>query len=108
LTFNLARGDVATVRSGATNRTDTQISLRVDQEARHNFLLEAEISWLGTQYRGIVPRSQRTLQARAEARYLVNRVLAPFVAVGFARRDADLAQDRFTRATVELGVRIRY
>ena len=108
LTFNLARGDVATVRSGATNRTDTQISLRVDQEARHNFLLEGEISWLGTQYRGIVPRSQRTLQVRAEARYLVNRVLAPFIAVGFARRDADLAQDRFTRATVELGVRIRY
>jgi len=108
LTLTLARGDVATVRSGATNRTDTQISLRIDQEARHNFLLGAEISWLGTQYRGIVPRSQRTLQVRAEARYLVNRVLAPFVAVGVARRDADLAQDRFTRATVELGVRIRY
>ena len=108
LTLNLARGDVATVRSGATNRTDTQISLRVDQEARHNFLLQGEISWLGTQYRGIVPRSQRTLQVRAEARYLVNRVLAPFIAVGFARRNADLAQDRFTRATVELGVRIRY
>jgi hypothetical protein len=108
LTLNVARGDVATVRSGATNRTDTQISFRLDQEARHNFLLEAEISWLGTQYRGIVPRSQRTLQVRAEARYLINRVLAPFIAVGIARRDADLTQDRFTRATVELGVRIRY
>ena len=108
LTLNLARGDVATVRSGATNRTDTRISLRIDQEARHNFLLGAEVSWLGTHYRGIVPRSQNTLQARAEARYLVNRVLAPFVAVGVARRNADLSQDRFTRATVELGVRIRY
>jgi hypothetical protein len=108
LTAQVSRGDVATVRSGATNRTDTQIALRVDQEARHNFLLSGEISWLDTQYRGFVPRSQQTFQLRGEARYLVNRVLAPFVAVGFARRDADLVTDRFTRATVELGVRIRF
>ncbi|MET0309794.1 MAG: outer membrane beta-barrel protein [Sphingomonas sp.] len=108
LTAQVSRGDVATVRSGATNRTDTQIALRVDQEARHNLLLTGEISWLDTQYRGIVSRSQQTFQLRGEARYLANRVLAPFVAIGFARRDADLVTDRFTRATVELGVRIRF
>lgn len=108
LTIIVSRGDVATVRSGATNRTDTQIALRVDQEARHNFLLSGEISWLDTQYRGIVPRSQQTFQLRGEARYLVNRLLAPFIAVGFARRDADLVTDRFTRGTIELGVRIRF
>lgn len=108
LTAQVSRGDVATVRSGATNRTDTRLALRVDQEARHNLLLSGEISWLDTQYRGFVPRSQQTFQLRAEARYLANRVLAPFVAAGFARRDADFRLDRFTRATVEIGVRIRY
>ena len=108
MTLRVSRGDVATVRSGATNRTDTLVGLRIDQEARHNLLLNAEVSWLDTQYRGIVPRSQRTVQLRGEARYLVNRVLSPFLAVGFARRDADVRTDRFTRATVELGVRIRY
>jgi len=108
VTVQVSRGDVATVRAGATNRTDTRIALRVDQEARHNFLLSGEISWLDTQYRATVPRNQSTLQLRGEARYLMNRVVAPFIAVGFARRDADLTIDKFTRATVELGVRIRY
>lgn len=108
VTMQIARGDVATVRAGATNRTDTRLALRIEQEARHNFLLTGEISWLDTQYRAVVPRSQDTLQLRAEARYLLNRVLAPFVAAGFARRDANLAIDRFSRGTIELGVRIRY
>lgn len=108
VTGRIQRGDVATVRSGATNRTDTLISLSIDQEVRHNFLLQGEALWLKTEYRGSLARDQNTLQLRGEARYLVNRVLAPFIAVGFARRGADLVTDRFTRATVELGVRIRY
>jgi hypothetical protein len=108
LTGQIFRGDVATVRAGATNRTDTRLSLRLDQEARHNLLLQADLSWLKTDYRGPVSHGQNTFQARAEAQYLVDRVFAPFAAVGVARRTADLFNDRFSRATVEIGVRIRH
>jgi len=68
----------------ATNRTDTRLSLRLDQEARHNLLLQADLSWLKTNYRGPVSHGQNTFQARAEAQYLVDRVFAPFAAVGVA------------------------
>lgn len=108
LTGQIFRGDVATVRVGATNRTDTRLALRLDQEARHNLLLQADISWLKTDYRGPISRGQNTYQARAEAQYLLDRVFAPFVGVSLARRNADTLTDRFTRATAEVGVRVRY
>jgi hypothetical protein len=108
LTGQIFRGDVATVRAGAINRTDTRLSLHLDQEARHNLLLQGDLSWLKTDYRGPISHGQNTFQGRAEAQYLVDRVFAPFAAVGLARRNADLLNDRFTRATIEIGVRIRH
>ncbi|SFJ03979.1 hypothetical protein SAMN03159338_0640 [Sphingomonas sp. NFR04] len=102
------RGDVATVRVGATNRIDTDVALRLEQEVRHNLLLEAQLSFSDILYRGPSQRSLTTYAARIEGEYLFSGTMSAFAAGTFTRRDGRLITDRFTRPMVELGLRFRF
>lgn len=108
--FTLAafRGDVATIRAGATSRTDTNLSLRWDQEIRHNLLLNAIVGVNRTEYKGS-PRQKRTTGfGRVEVEYLLNQRLSAFANAGYTTRSAPIDTNEFKRTIVGLGLRLRF
>lgn len=108
VTASVFRGDVATVRGGANGRIDTRIGLRLDQEVRHNFLLSAGVGVRRTSYRGGGNIKQTTSYGEVEAEYLLNRSFSAFANASYSRRTADIVNDRFKRAAVGVGLRLRY
>lgn len=107
VTVTVFRGDVATVRSGASGRTDTAFSTRLDQEVRHNILLLAEAGWRRTEYRssGI---SQDVFSGKLGGEYLLDRRFSLFAEAQAARRNATLPLDEFSRLVTRIGVRTRF
>lgn len=108
LIFDVFRGDVATIQSGATGRVDTRASLRLEQEVRHNILFGAVASLRATEYRGASNREQLLASIRLEGEYLLNRHLSLFVNGDYTRRFARDEDEEFNRVLVGLGVRLRY
>ncbi len=102
VTFNMFRGDVATVRAGAIGRIDTRVGLAVDQEARHNLILHASAGIRNVHYRGI-ERDQRYAIGEGEVRYLFSRYVSMFVGVNYTHRGAQRPEDRFHRWQTQLG-----
>lgn len=107
LTLRGSSGDSATVRAGAIGRIDSRLSLRLDQEIRHNLRFTATLSYQKTTYRGL-DTDLRTVFAATQVEYLVNRAVALFVVANFASRDADPEQDSFDRNYVGIGIRLRH
>lgn len=108
VTASLFRGNVATVRSGASGRIDTRASLRVDQEAWHNLILSGVLGVRDTSYRGGINRRQTLASAQLEATYLVNRRVAIVATTTFAKRTADQPLDRFESFRFGLATRFVY
>ena len=108
VTAQLFRGDVATARAGATGRTDTRVALSVEQEAYHNVLLRGRAGWTQSKYRGAGADTLNTWSAAVEGEYLVNRRFSLFVGANYARRTARDPLDKFSRAQVQAGVRVRF
>jgi hypothetical protein len=107
LTANVFRGDVATVRAGASGRIDTSIALGLQQEAFHNILLNAKIAFVDTKYIG-TEQSQTTSTFAVEGEYLINRQLSAFLGFAYSDRSADLSEDEFDRSLITLGLRGRF
>lgn len=100
-------GDAATVRAGAIGRTDQRISLRLDQEIRHNLLFAASVAYNQTNYRGL-PNELRTFFAEVQGEVLLNRLVSVFATASHARRRANPSTDGFDRSYVGLGFRLRH
>lgn len=107
VTFDVFSGDVATVRAGATGRIDTRLGVRIDQEARHNLLLNLTAGFRDTRYRGI-DRQQQVASIGIGGELLLNRRLSLTANASFARRSASVPLDEFERATAGIGLRLRY
>lgn len=107
VTLSVFRGDVATIQSGATGRTDTRLGLKIDQEVRHNLLLTGGVGWLSSDYRGSATQKD-TLTAQLGAEYLLDRKFSLFANASYARRDASIPLDEYSRGRIELGIRLRY
>lgn len=107
LTLRGFSGDAATVRAGAIGRTDQLISLRLDQEIRHNLLFAVTLGYQQINYRGL-PNELRTVSAQGQGEYLVNRLVSIFVNASYARRRASPATDSFNRRYLGIGVRLRH
>lgn len=101
-------GDVATVRAGASGRIDTSVSLRWEQEVRHNLLLRMRGGLRETRYRGGNTRKLRQSSIGGELEYLLNNQLSLLVNANYVHRSANVAADRFDRSTVGLGAIFRY
>ena len=108
VTFDVFRGDVASVRIGATGRVDTRASVSIDQEARHNLLLHGAIGLRNIHYRGTIDRDQRYLTGEVEARYLLRRHVWLIVGSNYVHRGADFVDDRFHYWQTNLGIRLAY
>lgn len=108
VTFQVFRGDVATVRAGASGRVDSRLTVRLDQEVRHNIVMHAAASYRDTTYRGLAARNLKTFSAEIGAEYLLNRHLSAFATANYTKRSADLQLDRFDREIVGIGLRLRY
>jgi hypothetical protein len=107
ISLRLSRGDVATVRSGATGRIDSTVRLTLDQEVRHNLLARVSFAYADRSYRGSARGHLKTVSSEAEVQYLVNRRWTLFAGASFADRNALGAVDRFERVTVSAGVRFK-
>jgi len=107
ITAQVFRGDVATVRSGASGRVDTRASLRLDQEARHNLMFSVIGGVRNTQYRGLSTRDQTTFSADFQVDYLLNRAVSVFGFARWASRSANVPTDEFDRSMIGVGVRLR-
>ena len=107
VSLRLSRGDVATVRSGATGRIDTTARVSVDQEVRHNLLLHVSVGYNDRSYRGSARGNFKTFSAETEVEYLLNRRLALYAGATYADRRAPSFADRFKRTTVRAGIRIK-
>jgi hypothetical protein len=105
ITATIFSGDVATVRAGATGRHDTNLNLRVDQEAYHNLLLNAALSWTQAKYRNAASADRNTLALQAGATYLVNSTVSLFGQATIAHRTAPFDINSFNRRTVSIGIR---
>ncbi|HTH27380.1 MAG TPA: outer membrane beta-barrel protein [Sphingobium sp.] len=104
---DLFRGDVATVRSGASGRTDTRLSLRVNQEVRHNLLLSVGVAWTRNEYRGSANGRRDTYSGHVELERLLNRRFSLFGAATASKRSAVLPLDEFSKYRFTIGVRAR-
>jgi hypothetical protein len=107
LTLRGSSGDTATVRTGATGRTDSSINLRLDQEVRHNLRFSANIGYQKTAYNGL-DNNLRTGFGATQIEYLINQYASAFLTASYAERRADPATDGFDRGYVGLGVRLRH
>ena len=108
VSLSLFRGDVATIRGGATGRIDTRVGLQVDQELRHDLLFHAGVAFRRTSYRGTAIRDQNLMSGEVQLEYLLNRHVSLVATVGHADRSADVESDRFKRSYAGLGLRLTY
>jgi hypothetical protein len=90
VTLDLFRGDVATVRNGASGRVDSRIRLGVQQEVRHNLLMSGGIGWRETHFRAVPDGKQRTLGVDGEVEYLLNRGISVALTSRYSKRTADI------------------
>ncbi len=115
VTLNLFRGDVATVRSGAMGRTDTRVSVHLDQEVRHNLILGATATWSANDYRGAPFAARDTYVGSLEAEYLLAPRWSLFAAATATKRNAmetptqELTgvTDDFSKVQIHVGIRFR-
>jgi hypothetical protein len=101
------RGDVATVRTGAQQRTDTRFRLGVQVEARHDVHLQASTFYRRSQYAGagIV---ERTIGVAGEAEYRLNRYLAVALTGSYANRHSNDPTAPFERSRIALELRSQF
>ncbi|MCF8709897.1 outer membrane beta-barrel protein [Rhizorhapis sp. SPR117] len=107
ITFAAFRGDVATVRNGATSRTDTRFTLGLDQEIRHNLLYKARISWRETNFRG-TSEKQRTLGGNMELEYIFGRHVSLAALGRYAHRNSNIPGEDYERFRGGLALRLKY
>lgn len=115
VTLDAFRGDVATVRLGATGRIDTRVRLGVQQEARHNLLLSAGVGWRKTRFRGLAGQAKSTLGADGEAEYLLNRNASVALTAQYVKRTVNDGlppgsplSDEFTRFRSGIELRSKF
>jgi hypothetical protein len=111
ITLDAFRGDVATVRLGASGRVDTRVRLGIQQEAYHDVLVSGGVGWRKTQYRGVANQSLTTWAADGEAEYLLSRAISVAVTARYVKRTVKdnipfPSPDEFARFTA--GVELRF
>ena len=91
ITLDAFRGDVATLRQGASGRTETRVRLGLQQEARHNLLMSAGASWRKVDFRGLSSQQQTHWAADGEIEYLFSRHASVAVSASYFNRTVKLS-----------------
>lgn len=108
INFRISRGDVATVRSGASTRVDTVARLTVDQEIRHNLLGRVSVSYVDLHYLGQTQDSLKTIGGVARLEYLLDRRTSLFTSVEYERRRARDPIDKYKEKVLTFGITRRF
>ena len=107
LTLDVFQGDRATVQSGAYGRTDSTIVLSIEEEARHNLLLDASIGRRVSTFRGTTLQ-KTTITPEFGAEYLLNRRASITLQVYRSDRTTSTGTNQFLQYQVEIGTRLRF
>ncbi len=108
LNFGISRGDVATVRSGASTRVDTVARFRIDQEIRHNLLASLSIGYVNLRYRGESRDNLESIGGTARVEYLFDRRTSFFASAEYDRRSARDPIDKYKEKVLTLGIIRRF
>lgn len=106
ISLEMFQGDVASFRGGASAREDSSISLRLEQEIRHNLLGRLTANYRRTSFFSL-PQKQQTWRFGGEMEYLLGRNASLVTSVRYGDRDSDIPFEVFDRFTAGVGVRIR-
>ncbi|MXP44333.1 outer membrane beta-barrel protein [Allopontixanthobacter sediminis] len=106
ISLEMFQGDVASFRGGASARKDSSISLRLEQEIRHNLLGRLSAGYRRTSFFSLA-QQQETWRLGAEAEYLLGPNASLIASVRYGDRDSDIPIEVFDRFMAGVGVRIR-
>jgi hypothetical protein len=105
-TLDAFRGEVATFRLGAQGRTDTRVTLGIQQEIRHNLRWQGAFTYRRSAFFGS-RQNERTLSGMVELEFLVSRNIAVALSARYAKRDSTRPSDDFDRARIGLELRLQ-
>lgn len=108
INFRLSRGDVATVRSGASTRVDTVGRILIDQEIRHNLLGQLSVSYVDLFYIGESRGHLKNVASSARLEYLADRRTSVFTSFTYEQRFARDAIEDYRVATLAIGLMRRF
>ena len=106
--FRISRGDVATVRSGASTRVDTVARLIVDQEIRHNLLAQLSVAYVSLRYLGESRGNLTNIGSTARLEYLLDRKTSFFTTVEYEQRTARDPIDKYKEKVLTFGITRRF
>lgn len=106
--FDVFRGDVATVRSGASGRIDFQLGLEVIQEIRHDLRGRASVNYVKRRFRSASSEMERDIILRAGGDYLFNRHVALQFYYQVKNRDSTRIGDDFDAHALGLALELQY
>lgn len=106
--FRISRGDVATVRSGASTRVDTVARLIVDQEIRHNLLAQLSVAYVSLRYLGESRGNLTNIGSTARLEYLLDRKTSFFTTVEYEQRTARDPIDKYKEKVFTFGITRRF
>lgn len=104
--LDASRGDVATVRNGATAREDTRLRFGIQQEIRSNLRAQWSVFYRHTNF--VNGGDENTVGGLAELEYRLNRAIAIAVSARYADRTSSQPSDRFERFFSGVELRLRY
>lgn len=106
--FRISRGDVATVRSGASTRVDTVARFIIDQEVRHNLLAQLSFAYVSLRYLGESRGNLTNKGSTLRVEYLLDRRTSFFTSAEYEQRSARDPIDKYKEATFTLGITRRF
>lgn len=106
VTAGFAREDIPTVTPGASGLIESRVTLRLDQEIRHNLIASAEVGYLRDDYQER-DRQLSAVSGQVTAEYLINRNVSAVFSAGYTERTADIAADEYDRFTTSVALRFK-
>ncbi len=106
--LNVFRGDVATIRSGASGRVDFRAGVEVIQEVRHNIRGRASVRYRNGRFRTTNPETEKDVIVRAGGEYLLNRNVALTADYELRNRDSTRIGDDFTAHSFGVALELSY
>ena len=100
-------GDVATFRRGAQARTDTSVSLTLQEEIRHNFYGRAGIRYSRNRFIG-TGIEERVISPEIALEFLASRRLSFIAQARYADRSSDDPTQEFDKLSISVGTRFRF
>jgi hypothetical protein len=108
VTLSVFRGDVATIRNGASGRIDFRARAEVIQEIRHNVRARAGVGYRNGRFRTVNPQIEKDVSARIGGEYLLNRHVVLNAEYEFRNRNSTLATDDFNAHIVGVSLTLQY